>query len=227
MNILVKFPTRSRPEKFINTLNKYYETCKDLSKIYFVVTCDNDDLTMNNPKMIERVSNYKNCSIIFGNSKSKIDAVNRDMSLIQGKWDVLLLASDDMIPKVIGWDDIIRQKMIECYPDTDGILWFYDNHRRDLNTLVIEGRKYFERFGYIYNPQYESLYADDEFTAIGNILGKMTFFEDVIIEHEHPHFTGEQYDPLMFRNESHNLRHKDANVFEENKRNQFNLYQKQ
>ena len=49
---------------------------------------------------------YKNTEIIFGNSKSKIDAVNRDLENYHD-WDIVLLASDDMIPQVKGYDRII------------------------------------------------------------------------------------------------------------------------
>ena len=72
------------------------------------------------------------------------------------------------------------------YPDTDGILWFFDGWRKDLNTLCILGRKYYERFGYIYNPEYNSFWSDSEFTDVGNILNKQKFIDKVIIRHLHP-----------------------------------------
>ena len=90
---------------------------------------------------------FKNVKVVYGDSDSKIHAINRDIELAD-EWDIVLLASDDMTPKVKGYDNIIRNKMKEFYPDTDGILWFNDGHQTNrLNTLCILGKKYYEKVG--------------------------------------------------------------------------------
>lgn len=184
MNLLIKFPTRGRPEKFFEVLDVYYNFLSDINKTTFQITIDEDDTSMNNNIVIDKLKNYENLFFNIGISKSKIDAVNRDIVL--GNWEILLLASDDMIPKINGYDDIIRKHMIENYPDTDGVLWFNDGNRKDLNTLCILGLKYYQRFNYIYQPDYKSLWADNEFMTVANILNKQTFYDEVIIHHQHP-----------------------------------------
>ena len=137
MKILVKFPTRGRTFKFLNVLKNYQTMCDDLSNMSFLITLDNDDKLMNNPDVIDILKTFKNIKYVYGDSKSKIEAVNRDMET-ETDWDILLLASDDMIPKVKGYDTIIRNKMKNTYPDTDGVLWFNDGHQGNkLNTLCI------------------------------------------------------------------------------------------
>lgn len=186
MKILVKFPTRGRTFKFLNVLKNYQTMCDDLSNMSFLITLDNDDKLMNNPDVIDILKTFKNIKYVYGDSKSKIEAVNRDMET-ETDWDILLLASDDMIPKVKGYDTIIRNKMKNTYPDTDGVLWFNDGHQGNkLNTLCILGKKYYQRFNYIYQPDYKSLWADNEFMDVANLLGKQTYFSEVIIKHEHP-----------------------------------------
>ena len=92
-----------------------------------------------------------------------------------------------MIPVVKGYDTIIKNNMSKLYPDTDGVLWFNDGYQGNkLNTLCILGKKYYDRFGYIYNPEYISVWSDNEFMDVGNILGKQTYFDEVIIQHQHP-----------------------------------------
>jgi hypothetical protein len=185
MKILIKFPTRGRPEKFFEVLDKYYSFLSDIDKTIFQITFDEDDTLMNNNNVIDKLKNYKNLFYNIGISKTKIHAVNRD--IIVGDWDILLLASDDMIPIKNGYDDIIRKYMIDKYPDTDGILWFNDGHQgKKLNTLCILGKKYYDRFGYIYNPKYISVWSDNEFMDVGNILEKQTYLDEVIIQHQHP-----------------------------------------
>lgn len=184
MKILYKYPTRDRPLKFSRCLLRYLEYVEDLDNSKFVISIDEDDGVMNNDTMIDNLKNLEYVEVHVGNSKSKIEAINADIP--KDDWDILVLISDDMIPEIKGFDNIIRDKMKAHYPDTDGILWFFDGWRKDLNTLCILGRKYYDRFGYIYHPDYNSFWCDAEFTDVGNMLNKQTFIDTVIIRHLHP-----------------------------------------
>jgi hypothetical protein len=127
--------------------------------------------------------------VFYGNNKSKIEAVNADMEKIEYPWDIVVLVSDDMIPQVRGYDDVIRNYMLSKFPDTDGILWFNDGTQgKNLNTLSIMGRKMYESFGYIYHPSYKSLFCDTEFTDLcnGSLASKCLYIDYCIIRHEHP-----------------------------------------
>ena len=187
MKLLIKFPTRGRKDKFFSTLNIYHNNCEDIDNTEFLISIDSDDTEMNLEDVVNRISSYKNTKVVVGNSLSKIDAVNRDLNEFENKWDILLLASDDMIPQVKGYDTIIRDNMSFNYPDTDGILWFNDGFQGNrLNTLCILGKKYYERFNYIYHPDYKSCWSDNEFMVVGNLLKKQSYIDQVIIKHEHP-----------------------------------------
>ena len=184
MRILIKFPTRGRKDLFFSTLSKFYTMASDIEKIQFQITIDSDDVEMNNPEVLKKLESHKNLSFSLGKSTSKIDAVNRDIDT--SECDIILLASDDMVPIFFGYDEIIRNSMKEEYPDTDGVLWFFDGHRTDLNTLCILGKKYYDRFAYIYHPTYLSTFCDNEFMDVANLLGKQKKYDRVIIEHQHP-----------------------------------------
>ena len=221
MKLLIKFPTRNRKNKFFKVLRQYQNLCEDLDNTYFLITLDNDDESMN-PSDVEDIFNtFKNVKVIYGTSNSKIHAVNRDIELVND-WDIVLLASDDMTPKVKGYDNIIRNKMKEFYSDTDGILWFNDGHMGNkLNTLCILGKKYYDRFGYIYHPEYKSVWSDNEFMLVGNILGKQTYFEQVIIEHEHPDWGYGNRDEIHQNNSKNE--NQDKLLFTKRKDNNFYL----
>jgi hypothetical protein len=187
MKLLIKFPTRGRKDKFFSTLDKYHEYCKNMEDTDFLISLDEDDNEMNSDEVLDRLSNYKNTKVIIGLSKSKIDAVNRDLDNYTQHWDIVLLASDDMVPQIKGYDDIIRHNMMFNYPDTDGVLFFNDGFQGNkLNTLCILGKKYYERFNYIYHPDYKSCWSDNEFMVVGNILKRQSYIDQVIIRHEHP-----------------------------------------
>ena len=222
MKLLIKFPTRGRKDKFFSTLDKYYEYCKNIDNMDFLISLDEDDNEMNNTEVLKKLSNYKNIKVVIGLSKSKIDAVNRDLNNYNKHWDVVLLASDDMIPTIKGYDDIIRDNMMFNYPDTDGILFFNDGFQGNkLNTLCILGKKYYERFNYIYHPDYKSCWSDNEFMVVGNILKRQSYIDQVIIRHEHPDWGYGNIDYVH----NNNIKdwHHDNNVYKIRESNNFYL----
>ena len=191
MKILIKFPTRNRKDIFFNTLNKYYNYLDDIDNVKFVITCDIDDKSMNNKEVKELLDSYKNLKYYFGNSKTKIEAINNDLEDLV--FDILLLASDDMIPQVKGYDTIIRKDMKKYYPNKDGILWYFDGYNKSINTLSIMGLKYYKKNNYIYNPIYRSFFCDTEQTILAQKSNKITFIDNTIIKHLHPDNTDELY----------------------------------
>jgi len=219
MNLVIKFPTRNRPNKFLKVLDTYIRNLDD-KNTKIIVTCDSDDTTMTEQYIKDVIEQYPNVVLCYGENKSKIDAVNADLYGVD--FDIVLLASDDMIPKVKGFDTIIKNKMTEYYPDTDGVLWFNDGYQANkLNTLCILGKKYYDRFGYIYNPEYISVWSDNEFMDVANILNKQTYFDEVIIEHQHPDWGH------GMRDFTHTLNSKyeqlDRETYNKRKSNNFNL----
>ncbi len=113
--LLIKFPTRNRPEKFKRVYQQYYDYLSGNHDVKFVISMDNDDPTMNNPEMREWLDKHpSNKKYNYSDNKSKIQAVNADLN--DENADVLLLASDDMIPQIKGYDDIV------FHPDTYTIL---------------------------------------------------------------------------------------------------------
>jgi hypothetical protein len=186
LNLLIKFPTRGRKSKFFEVLEKYISYISDKENYKVVVSCDLDDTTMNTPEVIAEIKKYPNVEIYFGNNKSKIEAVNNDLAN-QKDFDIILLASDDMIPEEKGFDLVIKNNMLKYFPDLDGVLWFNDGYQGStLNTLCILGKKYYHRFNYIYHPAYKSLWCDNEFTGVSKKLKKQVYIDKIIIKHEHP-----------------------------------------
>jgi len=220
MKILIKFPTRNRREKFFEVLQKYYDFALDKKNIEFLITLDEDDESMNNDNVRKKLKTFENLKFVYGNSLNKISAVNRDIT--EDNWDIILLASDDMIPNQLGYDDVIRSKMKENYSDTDGVLWFNDGYQGNkLNTLCILGKKYYKRFNYIYHPEYKSTWCDNEFMDVANILKRQKYFDVVIIKHEHPDWGFGQRDEIHSLN-SNNLSW-DYNLYHQRKKINFGL----
>ena len=140
MKLLIKYPTRGRKIKFLSTLQKYYNFLSKKNDVTFLITMDDDDSELNNDFVREVLDTYDNLIYFYGDSNTKIEAINNDLDKV-GEWDILLLASDDMIPSVKGYDEIIINEMKNNYPDTDGVLWFNDGYQGNkLNTLCVLGK---------------------------------------------------------------------------------------
>jgi len=190
MKILLKCPTRSRPQKVLETLQNYIRLAASLEQLGVAVSCDTDDELMKNP--VELQSLLRRCAwsnIFYSPNRTKIQACNADMDKIDWDWDIVVLVSDDMIPQIRGYDEVIRNHMLAKFPDRDGILWFNDGHQGDkLNTLSVYGRAFYERQGYMYNPLYKSLFCDTELTdqCRAEYKDKCAYIPYCIIRHEHP-----------------------------------------
>lgn len=200
MSILVKFPSRERPDRFKRCIDDYFIKSRGRS-VHYHATLDEDD-----PKLEEYLTICKQYSRILSYSISKstgkIHAVNRDMDIIPFKWTILVLASDDMLCRTIGWDTIIIADMKTHFPNDDGVLHYNDGHtQRRINSMCILGRGYYDRFNYIYHPSYISLWCDNEFMVVSEKLGKSFYQDRVLFNHDHPAWTGESRDELLVRNE--------------------------
>lgn len=212
--LLIKIPTRSRPEQFLHHLDLYYQKLSGTIDYHFLITCNNDDSSMNNEQMLQRLQAYPNLTIRFADCKNKIDAYNRHIDEFKDRFDILLVASDDMVPVKQGYDKIIANYMLQYFPDYDGTLHFFDGHvSQATNTMPIIGKKYYERFGYIYYPGYQSMYCDNEFTLVAKILKKEKYLNELIIEHLAPAWGKAPLDDLYRANNAETFHTPDSELF--------------
>jgi glycosyltransferase involved in cell wall biosynthesis len=200
MKLCIKLPTYGRPEQFLSLLPVYYQLLSGEVDYEIVVSCNSDDPTMNCDRIREELSKFPRLSLCFGNFTGKIEACNAHLA--DREWDILMVTSDDMVPEVFGYDRLIVERMSRFFPDKDGVLHFNDGYTRDtLNTLPILGRRYFERFGYVYHPFYRSLWADNEYLDVARLLDRVAYFDEVIIRHEHHANVGVTPDSVYDRNQ--------------------------
>ncbi len=198
MVILFKLTTRSRPDKARKTIKSITDNVVGPYKL--VISADLDDLTM---------VGFEGAT--YGTSKSKVDAINRDVP--SDGWDVLVNVSDDQVFHQHGFDDVIRQHFKDT---TDLFLHLPDGYlTTELPTMSIMGHEYYQRFGYIYHPDYFSLWCDNEAMDVAKALGKYKYVDAHIFTHEHPAWTGERPDAQLVQTQSHYRR--DERVYNKRK----------
>ena len=210
--ILFKYASRSRNEKFFEGLDNILNNLNDLNNFCILCSLDADDETMNNQQSIKRITEYvkkypANIVVKFGKSKNKIDAINRDVNDFKERFDfdILVNFSDDMQFIVQSFDKTIREKFYIAYPNLDGNIYFNDGFVGDaISTMSIIGRKYYDKFNYIYHPSYHSLWCDNEYTMVAKTEKKIVYFDEKIYIHNHPANIGGFIDTQLMKTESFN-----------------------
>ena len=199
--ILVKLTTRERPTQALKALRLAKELAVNPTKIKWLISLDLDDNSCNDVAYCDSIAHIiDNPFIVFGQSKSKIDAINRDMDEVPD-WHILVNLSDDQTCVTQGWDDIIRKAMPN---DLDASLWYHDQAQPRINTQEIIGYNYYKRTGYIYHPAFKSFYCDNLATDQALKLGKMIKSDQCLFRHDHPacnHPTSLQNDALYDKNQ--------------------------
>lgn len=185
MKLLFKFPSRSRKDKMFNCIENIIAMARtDDYKIQ--LTLDYDDPAVIGDDIKERIASYGDkVFALWGQSESKIHAVNRDMEF-SGEWDVCLVHSDDFWITKPGFDVSVVENMTQWFPDTNGVLHYPDQVAgQRLITYSIIGREYYDLFKYLYFGGYWSVYADNEFTDVSKLLNRYKYVPEKFLEHRH------------------------------------------
>jgi len=201
-----------------------------------LLSLDLNDPFCNNSQIREKLeSTYPLVEVKWGYSKNKIDAFNRDVP--KTGWDIIVCTSDDIRFKKgfdlqidsdvqeAGWKFTQNPELENPRMDPgifDCTVWYGDGapHGK-IMTVPIMTRKYYERLGYIYNPQYQSLFCDEEAIYVGEKLGKIFYSSADILEHLHPAWGKAAMDPQYQYTQS--FYSKDKAVFDQRKAMNFPL----
>jgi hypothetical protein len=187
IDLLIKYPTRSRPDQFKRILTDYVNKLTGMYKVKFIISMDLNDESCNNDPMryfLEQMKTKVNLEYHYGTSKNKIHACNRDIPA--DGWKVCILVSDDMTPKQHGYDGVIMNDMNQHFPDLDGALNYNCGGHAYPKVMVLSviGNPYYKRFNYIYHPDYTSLFCDEEQTVVARSMSKIKDINNKIITHD-------------------------------------------
>lgn len=223
LKILFKYTTCSRRSNFLRGIDSIIDNLSDKENCHIYTTFDVDDDKMRPLPEIKGNHTY-----IAGTSKSKIDAINRDMDFINSQydWQIIINMSDDMVFIQKGFDDIIRKEFTDgSITNLDQYIHFNDgNQKANVSTMHIVGRDYYNRDNYIYNPEYKSLWCDVENDMVAKLRGCYKYVGDNIrlFSHLHPAFNLAPNDEQYMKTEHRDMWIADEQTF--NKRKQNNFY---
>lgn len=223
MKTLINFATRSRPTKLFACLDnirnlstvKNYDIC---------VKADLDDSSMNCNWVKVLLSAYPEVDVQWGYSESKVHAINRNLSEWVDGHDVIINMSDDLLFLENGFDEIIENDFKTLFPNFDGLLHYPDNFAKGRTcTHTIMGVNLYKKLGYMYHPDFISVYCDNHLTELTRKMGKYAFVNKKILEHMHPHASLAPWDEQYKKTEHPDIYKKDRETFLKHQANNFGL----
>lgn len=189
-------PSRSRPKQAFETAKKWlYEADSDLGlDLSYIISVDTYDPLLSEYYSLFGGFGLADCLQVNDNM-SAIEAINNAAKIAAG--DLLIVVSDDFsCPE--NWDTVLLQAL---EGKSDFIVKTKDGLQKTLITLPIMDRTYYNRFGYIYHPDYLHLHCDEEMTIVGHMLGKVINL-DILFPHNH-YTTGKfKKDAISIKNDN-------------------------
>lgn len=97
---------------------------------------------------------------------------------------VIICIADDFSPPA-HWDTLLKQLNPPGWMDGEFIVHTEDGYVHDIAVLSILTRKRYNKFGYVFYPQYESMFTDTEFTEVAYRDGVVIQAKQLLFEHMH------------------------------------------
>lgn len=184
--ISILAPSRSRPEKSFATI-QHWKQSSGKNHVEIIVSLDQDDCTFDTYFHLYKTD--PTVKIIKNPNRSAVDAINNAAKVATG--DIFIVVSDDTSP-IDNFDELILK---EVQGKTDWILKTQDGIQDWILTNPILDRAYYNRFGYIYYPEYLHMFCDTHLTAVADLTGrKLT--SKLMFKHNHYSVTKEAPDAV-------------------------------
>lgn len=196
--ISIIHPSRGRPDKSVNNILKWMDN--KVTDVELIVSLDSDD---NVDRYINTYSGnwlldpngpvFK--GIIVNHNRSCVDAINNAAKVATG--DIFIVVSDDT-DCFTEWDTTLLR---ELEGKEDYLLKTDDGIQDYIVTMTVMDRKYYERDGYIYHPDFKHQFADTYMTCVADMRGRL-IHSDLNFPHLHYSYSGgkEIADALHHRN---------------------------
>ena len=217
MRFLINFTSRSRPLNFFRGIKSIKDNFSSENEYRIVAVLDSDDTTMNTKHIIGCMED-EGVEYYFGKSSGKISAINRETDKFGDDWDVLINFSDDMVITAKDFDKSIAEKIGD---DTDKYLHFRDSNHKVIDalcTLHIVGREYFNRDGFIYHPDFISVWCDNFNDDLAKARNKYYFYDEIIFNHIHPAYGKAVKDEQYAKTEDRRVYAKDHKTYRQMKK---------
>lgn len=183
LKVTIIHPSRQRAELAFGAASQWIHSAG--VPVEYLLSLDQDDpeleeyvrlyssnwmLDPNNPKAPK--------TLITNPNRSAVDAINNAAKVATG--DILIVISDDWVLPQNWAVDILKASEGK----TDWIMKTPDGIQKWMITLPILDRAYYNRFGYIYHPDYLHMFCDTEISCVADLTGRK-IEADIRFKHIH------------------------------------------
>lgn len=181
MKFTIVHPSRTRCEIARQAAHRCIERF-DISQgdtLEYILSLDNDDHYVS---CYQQWADEYGIHLIVNNNRSLVDACNNGALISTG--DCLIVLSDDFeTPQ--NWNTLLKEKIGN--KDFYGILIDDGISAQSMSimSLPIVSRKLYQRLGYLYHPDFFSLYADNALLDVCVKLDCLIDARDLLFQHHH------------------------------------------
>lgn len=183
--ISVIHPTRGRKKQALDTASKWLFRADNPWAIEYLLSVDVDDFDnwRSTIRLLPKgplVNTCMDITVLKNTNSSAVEAINFAATRTTG--DLFIVVSDDTdCPD--HWDTLLLNtlegKTDFCAKTNDGL-------QPTLITMPVMDRVYYERYGYIYHPEYKHMHCDEELTCVALMTGKYIRLE---LDFPHNHYS--------------------------------------
>lgn len=164
-------PSRSRPDKSFETVQKWISRARGV-EVELIVSLDEDD------PMLQEYQERHVARVTVNKNRSAVGAINS--AATKAKGNILIVVSDDTdCPE--NWAELLLK---EVEGKSDWILKTQDGIQSWIITMPVMDRIYYNRFGYIYHPDYLHMFCDTELTCVADLTGRK-ITSNLTFTHQH------------------------------------------
>ena len=208
-------PSRGRVDQAYDCMKYWYGMMSPFNEVEYILSIDHNDPS-NYLKILEEDTEPFGFRLVRGKNANVVQALNRGAKCATG--DVLIYVSDDFLCPP-NWD-------LEIQKNAEGDDWFMlvnDGIQKKFATILIESRKYYKRLGYMYYPEYISMFADPDATEMARAHGRLQDRTNLLFKHNHYTVGGMPFD-ATYSNENSPVAWKHGEkLFEKRKKENFGV----
>lgn len=202
-NFSLVHPSFGRPMMALDRIREWTTHCSPHNHVDYILSVQEDDY-LKYLSLMKHICNRDylrvrhDIRIMSGKDQTMIGNLNEGATFARG--DVLIYLSDDFhCPP--NWDVEI-QKAVLGQEDTPWVLHVSDGHQTDVQTISIMSREYYSEVGYMYCPDYMSMFVDNDYTERTKLYGRVINAKHLVFLHEHYIFGDHPIDETYKRQNS-------------------------
>lgn len=210
--ISILHPSRSRPQRSFNAMMKWKKMAGEETQL--IVSIDDNDPFKN--EYFLRYAGWlgKHDVVISHDNQNAVQAINAGAR--EAKCDIMIIVSDDTEP-ISNWALELKQVIQD---ERDFILKTQDGIQPWIITMPVLDRIYYNRFGYIYHPDYSHCFCDTELSCVAELTGRL-MVSNLLFPHNHYSVGGGEKDSVSEKADA--TFESGKKIFIERKKNNFDL----